>query len=70
MLSGVRYAYMPTFIVGLLSATTPDFGSFNAFLYGAALAVVIGDARSRQQASQELAFTGRAVAPISRGAHT
>ena len=69
MLSGVRYAYMPTFIVGLLSATTPDFGSFNAFLYGAALAVVIGDLQgSRQSAAGLPSFSGNPVGRLSREA--
>ncbi|WP_089170187.1 hypothetical protein [Azotobacter chroococcum] len=40
MLNGVRYAYIPPFVVGLLAGTTADFGTHNAFLYGIALAVV------------------------------
>ncbi|PTQ70653.1 hypothetical protein [Pseudomonas sp. GV071] len=41
LMTGCRYSYIPAFIVGLLTSTTPDFGSFNSFLYGLALAVII-----------------------------
>lgn len=41
MLHGVRYAYVPIFLVSLLAGTTTDFGTYNAFLYGLALAVVL-----------------------------
>ncbi|GAB3371466.1 hypothetical protein [Azotobacter armeniacus] len=41
MINGVRFAFIPAFTVGLLVATTPDFGSYNAFLYGVALAVAL-----------------------------
>ncbi|MFI8480855.1 hypothetical protein ACIGCM_09805 [Pseudomonas sp. NPDC078700] len=41
MMSGARYAYIPPFAVGLLISTTPDFGSYNSFLYGIALAVIL-----------------------------
>lgn len=40
MLRGVRYAYIPTFIVDMLVGTTADFGGYNAFLYAMALALV------------------------------
>lgn len=40
LLRGVRYAYIPGFIVAILVGTTADFGSYNAALYGLALAFV------------------------------
>ncbi|WP_198341818.1 hypothetical protein [Oceanisphaera avium] len=40
LLRGVRYAYIPSFIVAILVGTTADFGSYNAILYGLALALV------------------------------
>lgn len=49
MMRGIRFAYVPVFVVALLAATTPDFGSYNAWLFGAALALAIADARRRQQ---------------------
>lgn len=39
LLSAVRWSYLPPFFTSLLIATTPDFGVFNAFLYGLAVAV-------------------------------
>lgn len=41
MLVAVRCACIPAFVGGLLAGTTADFGSYNAFLYGLALAVVL-----------------------------
>ncbi len=49
MLGAVRYAFIPSFIVALLTATTPDFGSYNAFLFGIALAVVISDLKRQRE---------------------
>lgn len=40
LLRGVRYAYIPSFIVSILVGTTADFGSLNAVLYAMALALV------------------------------
>ncbi len=53
ILNGVRYAYIPTFIVSLLIGTTPDFNNYNAFLYATALAVALG---SRKQPVPTPAF--------------
>lgn len=39
LLSAVRWSCLPPFFTGLLIGTTPDFGLFNAFLYGFAVAV-------------------------------
>lgn len=61
MLSGVRYAYIPTFIVSLLIGTTPDFNNYNAFLYATALAMALG---SRQAPG---ALTGFMTPPPLRG---
>lgn len=49
MMRGIRFAYVPVFIVALLAATTPDFGSYNAWLFGTALALAITDLKRRQQ---------------------
>jgi hypothetical protein len=54
ILNGVRYAYIPTFIVSLLIGTTPDFNNYNAFLYATALAVALG-ARKQPTPSWPLA---------------
>lgn len=39
LLSGIRWTYVPGFFTGLMIATTPDFGLFNAFLFGLATAI-------------------------------
>jgi len=39
LLSAVRWSYLPPFFAALLIGTTPDFGLFNAFLYGLAVAI-------------------------------
>lgn len=39
LLSACRWAYLPAFCASLTVGTTPDFGLFNAFLYGFAAAV-------------------------------
>lgn len=62
MLTGVRYAYIPPFVTGLLAGTTPDFGTYNAFLYGLALALVL-DAKRRNEAV-ELIGASRQLAPV------
>ena len=38
LLSAVRWSYLPAFFTSLTIGTTPDFGVFNAFLYGLAVA--------------------------------
>lgn len=42
ILSACRCAYVPAFLAILTVGTTPDFGLFNAFLYGFAVAVAVG----------------------------
>ncbi|CAN5915456.1 hypothetical protein BH11PSE13_BH11PSE13_20650 [soil metagenome] len=39
LLSAVRWSYLPPFFVSLTIGTTADFGVFNAFLYGFAVAI-------------------------------
>lgn len=39
LLSAIRWSYMPPFFASLTIGTTPDFGMFNAFLYGFAVAI-------------------------------
>jgi hypothetical protein len=39
LLSAVRWSYLPPFFTSLMIGTTPDFGLFNAFLYGFATAI-------------------------------
>ena len=39
LLSACRWTYLPSFFVSLTIGTTPDFGVFNAFLYGLAVAL-------------------------------
>ncbi|CAN5915327.1 hypothetical protein BH11PSE13_BH11PSE13_20550 [soil metagenome] len=39
LLSAVRWSYLPPFFTSLTIGTTPDFGLYNAFLYGLAAAV-------------------------------
>ena len=39
ILSAVRWSYLPPFFTSLTIGTTPDFGLYNAFLYGMAAAV-------------------------------
>jgi hypothetical protein len=39
LLSAVRWSYLPPFFTSLMIGTTPDFGLFNAFLYGMATAI-------------------------------
>lgn len=42
LVSAMRYAFAPPFIVGLLIGTTPDFGAFGAFRYGLLAAIGLG----------------------------
>ena len=39
LLSAIRWTYLPPFFASLTIGTTPDFGLFNAFLYGFAVAI-------------------------------
>ncbi len=42
LVSGFRYAFVPSFVVGLLIGTTPNFGSLGAFRYGLLTAIGLG----------------------------
>ena len=42
LMSGLRYAFVPSFVIGLLARTTPDFGGFGAFRYGVLTAIGLG----------------------------
>ena len=42
ILSAVRWSYLPPFFTSLTIGTTPDFGLYNAFLYGMAAAIAGG----------------------------
>jgi hypothetical protein len=42
LVSGLRYAFVPPFVVGLLVGTTPDPGGFEAFQYGLLTAIGLG----------------------------
>ncbi len=42
LISGLRYAFVPTFVVSLLIGSTPDFGGFGAFRYGLLTAIGMG----------------------------
>ena len=48
-LSAIRWSCLPPLFTSLLIATTPDFGLFNAFLYGFAVAAVTRPAVLRQR---------------------
>jgi hypothetical protein len=39
LLSAVRWSYLPSLLASLTVGTTPDFGVFNAFLYGFSVAI-------------------------------
>lgn len=39
LIAAVRWSYLPLFSVSLMVGTTPDFGVFNAFLYGFTVAI-------------------------------
>ena len=49
LLSAIRWSCLPPLFTSLLIATTPDFGLFNAFLYGFAVAAVTRPAVLRQR---------------------
>jgi hypothetical protein len=42
LVSGLRYAFVPPFLVGLLVGTTPDFGGIGTFQYGLLTAIGLG----------------------------
>ena len=57
IIRALRYAFVPTFLVGLLIGTTPDFGPFGAFRYGMLTAIGVGSiyqGRRRSATSQSL----------------
>ena len=59
-LSAIRWSCLPPLFTSLLIATTPDFGLFNAFLYGFAVAVTRPLAfRPRRRAGTPLLFEQR-----------
>jgi len=39
ILSGVKWSFIPPFVIDFLSATTPDFGLLNAFRFGLVIAI-------------------------------
>lgn len=45
LLSAIRWSYLPSFLASLTTGTTPDFGLFNAFYYGLAVAIARKDLR-------------------------
>jgi len=62
LLSALRWSCLPPFFTSLLIGTTPDFGLFNAFLYGFAVAATRPQAPVLRQPTQ-------ASLPIARRAH-
>lgn len=56
LLGGVRYAFIPPFIVALLAATTPDFGAANGFLFALSLAIAMGAPRATPACAQRAAL--------------
>ncbi|MDM0075421.1 hypothetical protein QTH90_13555 [Variovorax sp. J2P1-59] len=69
LLSAVRWSYLPPFFTSLMIGTTPDFGLFNAFLYGIAVAI----ARKGAQGAINDAWRHRparlAIERSARGSH-
>ena len=59
LLSAVRWSCLPPFFTSLLIGTTPDFGLFNAFLYGFAVAVTRPQAWVLRQQPVPAALDGR-----------
>ncbi|MGI4777618.1 MAG: hypothetical protein ACRYGA_05800 [Janthinobacterium lividum] len=45
MLAAIRWCFLPSFFAGLTVGTTPDFGVFNAFLFGFSVALARGNLR-------------------------
>lgn len=66
MLNGVRYAFLPPFVVSLLVATTADFGAANAFLFAVALAIAMGHASRVAPQHAAAAFAPLNTQPGSR----
>ncbi|MDM0113959.1 hypothetical protein QTI66_17525 [Variovorax sp. J22R133] len=50
LLSAVRWSYLPAFFSSLMVGTTPDFGLFNAFFYGFAVAIASNALEATAQA--------------------
>ena len=61
LLSAVRWSYLPPFFTSLMIGTTPDFGLFNAFLFGFAVAITYKPVR---QAAQVAAAAPRIPTPL------
>lgn len=49
IISALRYAFFPPFIVGLLAGTTADFGAIGAFRYGTLTAIGLGSVFAARQ---------------------
>ncbi len=49
LISGLRFAFVPPFVVGLLIGTTADFGALGAFRYGLFTAIGLGGLYSALQ---------------------
>lgn len=67
-MSALRWAFIPPFVTSLTIGTTPDFGTFNAFLFGLAIALSlrrferpIGSLRRSRQQRVINAETGSAA---------
>lgn len=51
LINAVKWSFAPSFMVDLLIATTPDFGTFNAFRFGLILAIAYPAIKSKFSAS-------------------
>jgi hypothetical protein len=49
LFAAVRWSFLPPFFAGLTVGTTPDFGVFNAFLFGFAIALSHRNAKGVQK---------------------
>lgn len=52
LISAIKWSFLPSFIIDLLIATTPDFGVMNAFRFGLVLAIAYSVAKPQPQQSQ------------------
>lgn len=53
MSSAALWAFLPPFVTGVLAGTTPDFGVFNGFLFGLALALELEARRAGQSQARK-----------------
>jgi len=65
LLSAIRWSYLPAFFTSLTIGTTPDFGLFNAFFYGFAVAITH---KGVQRAAVQAGVSSRRALPV-RSAH-